>query len=369
MKILIIFGTRPEAIKMCPLVLELKEKEWAEVKVCVTGQHERMLYEILEEFQVKPDWDLKVIDQKQSLVEMCSKIQNGVDKVIKEYNPDVVLVHGDTSTTLNASLASFYNKIALGHVEAGLRSHNKYSPFPEEVNRVLTDRISDFCFAPTEINKENLLKEGVDEKNIYVVGNTISDAVDYTLKKTYIFKEKKLSDISKSKKLILFTCHRRENLGKPMEQIFQAMKTIGERDDVEIVYPVHSNPVIKDKANEFFSKSKNIKMTSFLSYSDMINLIEKSVLIVTDSGGIQEEATILNKPILVVREETERVEAENLHAIKVIGRETENIIKEITRQLDDSIKKEKIQTSNLYGKDVSKKIIEILKEQVKVTQN
>lgn len=362
MKISVIFGTRPEAIKLCPLIAELKKRSWADVKVCVTGQHKEMLYEILDEFQVIPDWDLNVMKQGQSLSELCAKIQDGTDTVIKLYNPDLVIVHGDTSTTLNAALASFYNKIPIIHVEAGLRSKNKYSPFPEEINRVLTDKISNLCFAPTEINKKNLLDEGIPKDIIYVVGNTISDSVSAALKENYIFRENSLNSLDNNKKLILFTCHRRENLGEPMNRIFEAVKQISNMEDVEIVFPVHSNPEIREKSKKYFNQCQNMKMTNFLSYSDMINLIKKSSLIVTDSGGIQEEATILNKPILVVREETERVEAENIGALKIIGRETENIIKEVRSNLENFENQKKHELKDIYGYEVCKKIADIIKE-------
>ena len=363
MRILFIFGTRPEAIKLCPLILELKKKSWADVKVCVTGQHKEMLYEILDEFRIVPDWDLDVMKHGQKLTELCSKIQSNVDAIIKLYNPDAAIVHGDTSTTLNAALASFYNKIPIIHVEAGLRSKNKYSPFPEEINRVLTDKISDICFAPTDINKKNLLNEGIDEKIIYVVGNTISDAVSSTIKEEYIFRDDVLNSLDNKKKLILFTCHRRENLGEPMDRIFEALKQISEREDVEIVFPVHRNPEIREKSKKYFEQCKNVKMTNFLSYSDMINLLKKSYLIVTDSGGIQEEAAILNKPVLVVREETERVEAENIGALKIIGRETENIVKEIRIRLEtpDEIDTEKYEIRDIYGHNVCEKIAAVIK--------
>ena len=364
MKILIIFGTRPEAIKLCPLIFKLKEKNWADIKVCVTGQHKEMLYEILDEFQITPDWDLNVMKHGQSLAELCCKIQTGVDMVLKSYNPDIVVVHGDTSTTLNAALAAFYNKIPIIHIEAGLRSKNKYSPFPEEMNRVLTDKLSDFCFAPTEINKQNLLSEGITEDVIHVVGNTISDAVSMTIKENYIFKEDRLNSLDNDKKLILFTCHRRENLGMPMDKIFEAIRAISKREDAEIVFPVHSNPEIREKAKKYFNQCQNVKMTNFLSYSDMINLLKKSELIVTDSGGIQEEAAILNKPILVVREETERVEAENIGALKIVGRETENIIKEINLKLENTTDKEKYEIRDIYGFEVCDKIIDIVRNKL-----
>lgn len=319
-KVLSIFGTRPEAVKMAPLVKKLEEEPLVESYVCVTAQHREMLDQVLEIFDIKPDYDLNIMQQRQDLATITVKALEGLYQIIKELRPDIVLVHGDTSTTLAGALAAFYNKVPVGHVEAGLRTYDKYSPYPEEINRTLTGDIAEMHFAPTIKNKENLIKENITE-GIYVTGNTVIDAIRYTVKHNYVFKSSCLRNIDFSKgRYILMTAHRRENLGKPLENICRAAKKLVEDfNDVKIIYPVHLNPDVRETVNSILANTKRIYLIDPVDVEDMHNLIARCYMVMTDSGGLQEEAPSLGKPVLVLRTETERPEAIEAGTVKLAG--------------------------------------------------
>ena len=326
-KVLSVFGTRPEAIKMCPLVKTLEKDERIESIVCATAQHREMLDTVLEIFDVKPQYDLNIMAHGQTIVDVSNKVLTGVDKVIKECNPDIVLVHGDTSTTLNGALAAFYNQKPIGHVEAGLRTGDIYSPFPEEANRKLTGAIATLHFSATKSNKVNLEKENI-YKNIYVTGNTVIDALLSVIDKNHKFDNKGLNDIDfENKKIILLTAHRRENWGNPMKEIFEAVKElIIKNTDVNVIFPMHKNPLIRELASEVFKGIEDkIHLIEPLEYVDFANLMAKCYLIMTDSGGIQEEAPALGKPVIVLRTETERPEAVAAGTVKLAGINKDNI--------------------------------------------
>ena len=326
-KVLSVFGTRPEAIKMCPLVKVLEKDERIESIVCATAQHREMLDTVLEIFDVKPQYDLNVMSHGQTIVDVSNKVLTGVDKVIKECNPDIVLVHGDTSTTLNGALAAFYNQKPIGHVEAGLRTGDLYSPFPEEANRKLTGAIATLHFSATESNKANLERENIN-KNIYITGNTVIDALLSVVDKNHKFDDKNLNDIDfENKKIVLLTAHRRENWGEPMKDIFAAVKEIViKNEDVNVIFPMHKNPLIRELANESFKGVEDkIHLIEPLEYVDFANLMAKCYLIMTDSGGIQEEAPALGKPVIVLRTETERPEAVEAGTVKLAGVKKEDI--------------------------------------------
>ncbi len=326
-KVLSVFGTRPEAIKMCPLVKTLEKDERIESIVCATAQHREMLDTVLEIFDVKPQYDLNIMAHGQTIVDVSNKVLTGVDKVIKECNPDIVLVHGDTSTTLNGALAAFYNQKPIGHVEAGLRTGDIYSPFPEEANRKLTGAIATLHFSATKSNKANLEKENI-YKNIYVTGNTVIDALLSVIDKNHKFDNKGLNDIDfENKKIILLTAHRRENWGNPMKEIFEAVKElIIKNTDVNVIFPMHKNPLIRELASEVFKGIEDkIHLIEPLEYVDFANLMAKCYLIMTDSGGIQEEAPALGKPVIVLRTETERPEAVAAGTVKLAGINKDNI--------------------------------------------
>lgn len=329
-KVMTIFGTRPEAIKMAPLVKELESREEIESIVCVTAQHRQMLDQVLETFEITPNYDLNIMKQGQTLVDITTRALQSLSDVIANVKPDIVLVHGDTTTTLSGSLAAFYNKTLVGHVEAGLRTYDKYSPYPEEVNRQVTGVIADMHFAPTEISKDNLLREGKSEKNIYVTGNTAIDALKTTVKSDYhndIF-EKIGSD-----RMIMLTAHRRENLGEPMKNMFRAIKRITEEfDDVQVVYPIHLNPLVRQAADEVLGDNKKVHLIEPLEVFDFHNFLNKSYIIMTDSGGIQEEAPSLGKPVLVLRDTTERPEGVKAGTLKLAGTD-EEVIYNLTREL------------------------------------
>ena len=306
-KVMSIFGTRPEAIKMAPLVKELEKRKEIESIVCVTAQHREMLDQVLKTFDIKPDYDLNIMKQGQTLSEITSRALLGLEEVIKEVKPDIVLVHGDTTTTFAGALAAFYNQVSIGHVEAGLRTYDKYSPFPEEMNRQMVDSMTDLYFAPTKISKENLLKQNISEDKIYITGNTAIDAMSTTVKENYTHKE--LEWIKPGERMILLTAHRRENLGDPMRHIFKAIRRIvDEFDDVKVIYPIHLNPLVRNIANEIFNGCDKVKLIEPLEVFDFHNFQNKSYIILTDSGGIQEEAPCLGKPVLVLRDSTERPE-------------------------------------------------------------
>ena len=326
-KVLSVFGTRPEAIKMCPLVKVLEKDDRIESIVCATAQHREMLDTVLEIFDVKPQYDLNVMSHGQTIVDVSNKVLTGVDKVIKECNPDIVLVHGDTSTTLNGALAAFYNQKPIGHVEAGLRTGDIYSPFPEEANRKLTGSIATLHFSATESNKSNLERENIN-KNIYITGNTVIDALLSVIDKNHKFDDKNLNNIDfENNKIVLLTAHRRENWGDPMKDIFAAVKEIViKNENVNVIFPMHKNPLIRELANESFKGVEDkIHLIEPLEYVDFANLMAKCYLIMTDSGGIQEEAPALGKPVIVLRTETERPEAVEAGTVKLAGIKKEDI--------------------------------------------
>ena len=351
-KIISVFGTRPEAIKMAPLVKKMESNSNIVSKVLVTGQHRQMLDSVLEIFNIKPEFDLNIMKHGQTIQDITSKVMYGVSDIIRNnFRPDLLLVHGDTSTSFSSALGAFYEKIPVGHVEAGLRTGNIYSPYPEEMNRKLIGSLSTYHFAPTINNKNNLLKENISEKNIIVTGNTVIDALHSVINTNYDFsKDDNLKKVDFNKKIILLTCHRRENWGKPMENIFDAInKVASENSDIQIIYPVHMNPQIVKLANERLTQA-NIVLIEPLEYMEFANLINKSYLILTDSGGLQEEAPSLGKPVLVLRTETERPEAVDAGTIKVIGVEYENVYKEITHILNDKKEYDKMSNAvNPYG--------------------
>ena len=330
---MIVFGTRPEAIKMCPLVNELKTRPGIQTIVCVTGQHRQMLDMVLEAFKVTPDYDLSIMKDKQTLFDVTTNILNSIKGVLEKENPDVVLVHGDTSTTFVTALACFYLQIPVGHVEAGLRTYDIYSPFPEEFNRQAVSIISRYNFAPTELAKEHLLKEGKPADSIYVTGNTAIDALKTTVRDDYTHPE---LDWANGSRLILITAHRRENLGAPMRHMFKAIRRVmDEHPDVKAIYPIHMNPVVREIADEFLGHGDHIHIIKPLDVLDFHNFMKRSYLILTDSGGIQEEAPSLGKPVLVMRDTTERPEGIAAGTLKLVGTEEEVIYEEFTRLLDD----------------------------------
>lgn len=331
--ILLVFGTRPEAIKMCPLVNELKARGKFKVMVCVTGQHRQMLDQVLEAFGVVPDYDLSVMKDKQTLFDITDSILTRIKSVLEEVKPDVVLVHGDTSTTFVTALACFYMQIPVGHVEAGLRTHNIYSPFPEEFNREAVSIIAKYNFAPTELSKQNLLKEGRMPETIYVTGNTAIDALKTTVKEDYIHPELAWAEGSR---LIMITAHRRENLGEPMHHMFRAIRRVmDEHKDVKALYPIHMNPVVRQAADEELKGCDRIRIIEPLEVLDFHNFLNKSYMILTDSGGIQEEAPSLGKPVLVMRDTTERPEGIEAGTLKLVGTDEETIYKEFSKLLTD----------------------------------
>ncbi len=362
-KVMSIFGTRPEAIKMAPLVKELEKRKNIESIVCVTAQHREMLDQVLETFDIKPDYDLNIMKQGQTLGDVTTRALTGLEDVIKEARPDIVLVHGDTTTTFAGALAAFYNQVAIGHVEAGLRTDNKYSPYPEEMNRQMVDRLSDMYFAPTEISKNNLLKENIDESKIYITGNTAIDAMSTTVDKNYTHKE--LEWIKPGERMILLTAHRRENLGEPMRHIFRAIKRIvDEFDDVKVIYPIHMNPKVREVANEVFDGDDKVKLIEPLEVFDFHNFQNKSYIILTDSGGIQEEAPSLGKPVLVLRDTTERPEGISAGTLKLVGTDEDVIYEETKRLLTDSKEYERMsKASNPYGDGhASERIVDAIVE-------
>jgi len=336
-KVMTVFGTRPEAVKMAPLVKELEKHDSIHSIVCVTAQHRQMLDQVLEIFGIVPDYDLNIMKNRQTLVDITTNALLGLDSVLEKENPDIVLVHGDTTTTFVGSLAAFYRHIKVGHVEAGLRTFDKYFPYPEEMNRRLTGVLSDLHFSPTQTNKTNLINEGVDAQNIYLTGNTVIDALKTTVKKDYIFENKHLNEIDFiNKRVLTVTAHRRENLGKPLENICTALKHIADNyRDIEIVYPVHLNPVVQETAGKILGGHPRVHLIDPLGVQDMHNLIDRSYMILTDSGGLQEEAPSLGKPVLVLRNETERPEAVKAGTVKLAGTNEEKIIYLATQLLND----------------------------------
>lgn len=360
-KVMAIFGTRPEAIKMAPLVLELKKHpETVETIVAVTAQHREMLDQVLEAFRITPDFDLNLMQAKQSLVEITARALEGLDGVMKEAKPDIVLVHGDTTTTFAASLAAFYNQIPVGHVEAGLRTHNKYSPYPEEMNRQLTGIMADIHFSPTEGSADNLRMENKRDETIHVTGNTAIDALKTTVRESYTHPILKRIG---SDRMILLTAHRRENLGQPMRNMFKAIKRlILEHDDVQVVYPVHMNPAVREVADEVLGRDPRIHLIEPLEVLDFHNFAARSYFILTDSGGVQEEAPSLGKPVLVLRDTTERPEGIEAGTLKLAGTDEETIYGMAKELLtDEAAYRAMSHASNPYGDGkASKRIVEAL---------
>ena len=365
-KVISIFGTRPEAIKMAPLVKELEKRKEIESIVVVTAQHRQMLDSVLETFNIKPDYDLNIMKQGQTLGDITTRALTGLEEVIKKEKPDIVLVHGDTTTTFAGALAAFYNGTSIGHVEAGLRTYDKYSPYPEEMNRQMVDCMTDMYFAPTLMSKENLLKEGKDESKIYVTGNTAIDAMATTVDENYTNLE--LEWIKPNEKMILLTAHRRENLGEPMRNIFKAVKKItDEFNDVKVIYPIHLNPKVREIANEVFKGDDKVHLIEPLEVFDFHNFQNKSYIILTDSGGIQEEAPSLGKPVLVLRDTTERPEGIKAGTLKLVGTDEETIYNETKKLLTDKKEYEKMsKASNPYGDGhASEKIVDAIIEKFK----
>ena len=347
-KVMSVFGTRPEAIKMAPLVKELEKREEIESIVCVTAQHREMLDQVLETFDIKPDYDLNMMKQGQTLVDITVGALTGLDGVIKEAKPDIVLVHGDTSTTFAGGLAAFYNQVSIGHVEAGLRTYNKYSPYPEEMNRQMVDCFTDMFFAPTNLSRENLLKENIDDKKIYVTGNTVIDAMSTTVDEGYTHPELEWLE---GDKMILLTAHRRENLGEPMRNIFRGIrKVLDEVSGYKVIYPIHKNPLVRAAADEIFGDCDRVKLIEPLEVFDFHNFQNKAHIILTDSGGIQEEAPSLGKPVLVLRDTTERPEGIEAGTLKLVGTDSEAIYRETIKLLTDSEEYDRMsKASNPYG--------------------
>jgi len=371
LRVMLVFGTRPEAIKMCPLILELKKRKDIETIVCVTAQHREMLDQVLQAFNIKPDYDLNIMKPKQTLAHITATVLEGVYDVIQKERPDIVLVHGDTTTTLAAAQAAFDAKVRVGHVEAGLRTYDKYSPFPEEMNRKIVTAIADLFFAPTQNNKNNLLKENISEEDIYITGNTVIDALKTTVKDDYEFTHPALEKLDLNKKIIFMTAHRRENLGEPLKNICEAVKEIATNNpEVEVVYPVHLNPVVQETAHAVLDGIENVHLIEPLDVITTHNLINKSYFVLTDSGGIQEEAPSLGKPVLVLRNETERPEAVVAGTVKVVGTNKDVIIAEATKLLTDSYEYNKMsKAANPYGDGNScDRIVEAIRYYFKLTK-
>lgn len=362
-KVMLVFGTRPEAIKMCPLVNELKSRRSIETVVCVTGQHRQMLDVVLEAFSVVPDYDLSIMKDKQTLFDITTNILNRIKEVLEKEQPSVVLVHGDTTTTFVTALACFYLQIPVGHVEAGLRTYNIYSPYPEEFNRQAVGIVSRYNFAPTELSRQNLLREGKAESTIYVTGNTAIDALKTTIREDYHHKQ---LDWAKDSRLIMITAHRRENLGEPMKHMFRAIKRIiNEHPDIKAIYPIHMNPVVRETANEILGDCDRIRIIEPLDVLDFHNFLNSSYLILTDSGGIQEEAPSLGKPVLVMRDTTERPEGIKAGTLKLVGTDEETIYREFKKLVENEEEYKKMShASNPYGDGLAcKRIADILEKE------
>ena len=355
LKILSVFGTRPEAIKIAPIVRLLKETPEVESRVCVTAQHRQMLDQVLELFQIKPDYDLDLMRDNQTLAEISASIFTHLDPILAQYQPDWVLVVGDTTTVVTTSQLAYYRRIKLGHVEAGLRTHNKWHPFPEELNRRIATVIADLHFAPTEWSKGNLLREGVDEKDILVTGNPVIDALHFVAQQpepqqiTELLERLDVRGLA-ARRILLVTAHRRENFGQPLEHICDALKELASRGDVEIVYPVHLNPNVQEPVNRILKGTPHITLLSPLDYLPMVHLMKHAKLILTDSGGLQEESPSLGSPVLVLRETTERPEGVEAGTLKLVGTETSRIVRETMHLLDDPIAHAKMaKAANPYG--------------------
>ena len=359
-KVMLVFGTRPEAIKMCPLVKELKAREGVKTVVCVTGQHRQMLDSVMSAFSVAPDYDLSIMKEKQTLFDITTGVLNRIGEVLEKVSPDVVLVHGDTSTAFATALACFYRRIAVGHVEAGLRTYNIYSPYPEEFNRRAISIISSYNFAPTELSRENLIREGLAEESIYVTGNTAIDALKTTVRKEYTHPE---LEWARDSRLIMITAHRRENLGEPMRNMFRAIRRVAEEhSDVKAIYPIHMNPMVRKLASEELSGCDRIRMIEPLDVLDFHNFLARSYMILTDSGGIQEEAPSFGRPVLVMRDTTERPEGIKAGALKLVGTDEKRIYENFKLLLEDEKEYNAMsKASNPYGDGcTSKRIADII---------
>lgn len=350
MKVLTIFGTRPEAIKMCPLVITLKNTAGIESAVCVTGQHRSMLDQVLDIFNVTPDYDLEIMKPRQTISSITTSVIDGLDDILTESKPDIVLVHGDTTTSMAAALASFYHQIPVGHVEAGLRTYNRYSPFPEEMNRKIISALATFHFAPTERNRLALEKEGIEE-NVFITGNTVIDTFKYTIDPEHVFKDQTLGEHDFSLPTVLLTVHRRENLGLPLEQICHAVERLcSMHPDVGFIYPIHLNPAVRETVFSLLGKNKQVSLIEPIDVEDMHNAMSRSVLVLTDSGGLQEEAPHLGKPVVVLRTETERPEAVEAGTAVVAGIDTDDIVKIVDGLLTDTKKYQAMSCAvNPYG--------------------
>jgi UDP-N-acetylglucosamine 2-epimerase (non-hydrolysing) len=365
-KILVVFGTRPEAIKMAPLVKEFQKKpNQFSIKLCVTAQHREMLDQVLEFFELKPDFDLNLMKPNQNLFQLTADVITGMKPVLEDFRPDYVFVHGDTTTSTAAALAAFYADVKVCHIEAGLRTFDKKSPFPEEMNRQITGRLADFHFAPTSVSCLNLLREGVDEKSIHIVGNTVIDALLWAKEKLKTYQDEEISSLSKiingDKKVILVTGHRRENFGEGFLNICKAIRDIAKRDDVQVIYPVHLNPQVQKPVYDLLSNQDNIKLIAPLSYPAFVWLMDKSYFILTDSGGVQEEAPSLGKPVLVMRDNTERPESIDAGTVKLVGTNRKVIFEHLNLLLDDDLVYQSMSSStNPYGDGFScEKIINL----------
>lgn len=363
MKVLFVFGTRPEGIKMAPIIKEIQKRKNLECYTCVTGQHREMLDQVLEIFDIKPDYDLNIFKKGQSLTDVTTKTLLGLEGILDELKPDILLVQGDTTTVFAAALAAFYKKIKIGHVEAGLRSGNLYSPYPEEANRKLTGVISNYHFAPTESNRQNLIREGYDEKNIFITGNTVIDALKYSVREDFVFDDEILNDIDYNRDVVLLTAHRRENWGKPMEDIFKAIRRVVlEKENLEIVFPRHLNPIVREAAEKYFADLDRVHLIEPLSYLPFSNLMARVKFVVTDSGGVQEEAPALGKPVLVLRNETERMEGVEAKTAKLVGTKEQDVYESIIALLEDKdLYDEMARAVNPYGDGhAAEKIVDVL---------
>lgn len=359
-KIMLVFGTRPEAIKMCPLVKELKNRSKMNTVVCVTGQHRQMLHQVLQVFQIIPDYDLDIMQENQTLFDVTTHILKQIKEVLKQEKPDIVLVHGDTTTTFATALACFYEKIQIGHVEAGLRTYDIDSPYPEEFNRQAVSIVSAYHFAPTEQARKNLIREGKNPDTIYVTGNTAIDALKTTIKDNYTHE---CLEWAKGSRLILITAHRRENLGDPMRRMFRAIRrVVREYPDIKVIYPIHMNPMVREEANDILGGNERIRIIEPLDVLDFHNFLSRSYLVLTDSGGIQEEAPALGKPVFVMRDTTERPEGITAGTLKLVGTKEETIYQSIQLLLDDKKEYKKMsRASNPYGDGLASiKIADIL---------
>ena len=363
MKVLFVFGTRPEGIKMAPIIKEIQKRKNLECYTCVTGQHREMLDQVLEIFDIEPDYDLNIFKKGQSLTDVTTKTLLGLEGILDELKPDILLVQGDTTTVFAAALAAFYKKIKIGHVEAGLRSGNLYSPYPEEANRKLTGVISNYHFAPTESNRQNLIREGYDEKNIFITGNTVIDALKYSVREDFVFDDEILNDIDYNRDVVLLTAHRRENWGKPMEDIFKAIRRVVlEKENLEIVFPRHLNPIVREAAEKYFADLDRVHLIEPLSYLPFSNLMARVKFVVTDSGGVQEEAPALGKPVLVLRNETERMEGVEAKTAKLVGTKEQDVYESIVTLLEDKdLYDEMARAVNPYGDGhAAEKIVDVL---------